>query len=128
MIVSDTYNFASRISRDLDNIQQIRQHHIEKLSSGRKVEKSSDDVGALSNKIVQESELKRLRRVNANLQNAKSYLEVRDVALASVHKIYDRMAQLSAMAMDITKSDFDRENYELIHVHGAGSGRYLPKT
>lgn len=112
MIVSDTYNFASRISRDLDNIQQIRQHHIEKLSSGRKVEKSSDDVGALSNKIVQESELKRLRRVNANLQNAKSYLEVRDGALASVHKIYDRMAQLSAMAMDITKSDSDRENYE----------------
>ena len=76
------------------------------------MEKSSDDVGALSNKIVQKSELKRLRLVNTNLQNAKSYLEVRDGALASVHKIYDRMAQLSTMAMDITKSDSDRENYE----------------
>jgi flagellin len=86
--------------------------HIEKLSSGVKVEKSTDDAGALSNKIKQASELKRLRAVNSNLQNAKSYLEVRDGALASVHKIYERMAQLSTMAMDITKNDSDRENYE----------------
>ena len=69
MIVSDTYNFASRISRDLDNIQQIRQHHIEKLSSGRKVEKSSDDIGALSNKIVQESAME-------TWNNKKEFAEV----------------------------------------------------
>ncbi len=58
------------------------------------------------------SEQKRLKAVNRNLQNAKSYLEVRDSALTSVHKIYDRMAQLSTMAMDVTKNDSDRENYE----------------
>ena len=112
MIVSDAHNFASRLSRDMEQIQRERQMHIEKLSSGVKVEKSTDDAGALSTKIKQASELKRLRSVNSNLQNAKSYLEVRDGALASVHKIYDRMAQLSTMAMDITKNDSDRENYE----------------
>jgi flagellin len=112
MIVSDAHNFASRLSRDMEQLQRERQMHIEKLSSGVKVEKSTDDAGALSTKIKQASELKRLRTVNSNLQNAKSYLEVRDAALASVHKIYDRMAQLSTMAMDITKNDSDRENYE----------------
>ena len=112
MIVSDAHNFASRLSRDMEQLQRERQMHIEKLSSGIKVEKSTDDVGALSTKIKQASELKRLRTVNSNLQNAKSYLEVRDGALSSVHKIYDRMAQLSTMAMDITKNDSDRENYE----------------
>jgi flagellin len=112
MIVSDAHNFASSISRDMEQIQRERKKHIEKLSSGLKVEKSTDDAGALSNKIKRTSELKRLRSVNSNLQNAKSYLEVRDAALASVHKIYDRMAQLSTMAMDITKNDSDRENYE----------------
>ena len=112
MIVSDAHNFASRLSRDMEQIQRERQMHIEKLSSGVKVEKSTDDAGALSTKIKQASELKRLRTVNSNLQNAKSYLEVRDGALASVHKIYERMAQLSTMAMDITKNDSDRENYE----------------
>jgi flagellin-like hook-associated protein FlgL len=112
MIVSDAHNFASRLSRNMEEIQRERQLHIEKLSSGKKVEKSTDDAGALSIKIKQASELKRLRAVNSNLQNAKSYLEVRDGALGSVHKIYDRMAQLSTMAMDVTKNDSDRENYE----------------
>ena len=112
MIVSDAHNFASRLSRDMEKIQRERQMHIEKLSSGIKVDKSTDDAGALSKKIKQASELKRLRKINSNLQNAKSYLEVRDGALATVHKIYDRMSQLSTMAMDITKNDSDRENYE----------------
>ncbi|MDC1004074.1 flagellin [Opitutales bacterium] len=112
MIVSDAHNFASRLSRNMEEIQRERQMYIEKLSSGKKVEKSTDDAGALSNKIKQVSEQKRLKAVNRNLQNAKSYLEVRDSALTSVHKIYDRMAQLSTMAMDVTKNDSDRENYE----------------
>ena len=112
MIVSDAHNFTSRLSLNMEQLQRERQMHIEKLSSGIKVEKSTDDPGALSNKIKQASELKRLRTVNSNLQNAKSYLEVREGALASVHKIYDRMSQLSTMAMDVTKNDSDRENYE----------------
>ena len=112
MIVSDAHNFASRLSRDMEKIQRERQMHVEKLSSGIKVDKSTDDAGALSKKIKRASELRRLRKINLNLQNAKSYLEVRDGALATVHKIYDRMSQLSTMAMDITKNDSDRENYE----------------
>ena len=70
MIVSDAHNFASRLSRNMEEIQRERQMYIEKLSSGKKVEKSTDDAGALSTKIKQASELKRLRTVNSNLQNA----------------------------------------------------------
>jgi flagellin-like hook-associated protein FlgL len=51
MIVSDAHNFASRLSRNMKEIQRERQMYIEKLSSGKKVEKSTDDAGALSNKI-----------------------------------------------------------------------------
>ena len=40
MIVSDAHNFASRLSRDMDQIQRERQMHIDKLSSGVKVEKN----------------------------------------------------------------------------------------
>ena len=53
MIVSDAHNFASRLSRNMEEIQRERQMYIEKLSSGKKVEKSTDDAGALSNKIKQ---------------------------------------------------------------------------
>ena len=61
MIVSDAHNFASRLSRDMDQIQRERQMHIDKLSSGVKVEKSTDDAGALAAKIKHRGELKRLR-------------------------------------------------------------------
>ena len=111
MIVSDAHNFASRLSRDMEQIQRERQMHIEKLSTGLKVNQSPDDVGALSNKIKQTSEIKRLRGVTQGLQNALSYTQVQAGALNNVNRIYGRMSQLAAMAMDITKSDLDRENY-----------------
>jgi len=38
MIVSDAHNFASRLSRNMEEIQRERQLYIEKLSSGKKVE------------------------------------------------------------------------------------------
>jgi flagellin-like hook-associated protein FlgL len=95
----------------MDKIHQERQAHIEKLSTGLKVNQSPDDVGALSNKIKQTSELKRLRGVTQGLQNALSYTQVQTGALNNVNRIYGRMSQLAAMAMDITKSDLDRENY-----------------
>ena len=111
MIISDAHNFASKLSRDMDKIHQERQAHIEKLSTGLKVNQSPDDVGALSNKIKQTSEIKRLRGVTQGLQNALSYTQVQAGALNNVNRIYGRMSQLAAMAMDITKSDLDRENY-----------------
>ena len=111
MIISDAHNFASKLSRDMDKIHQERRAHIEKLSTGLKVNQSPDDVGALSNKIKQTSEIKRLRRVTQGLQNALSYTQVQAGALNNVNRIYGRMSQLAAMAMDITKSDLDRENY-----------------
>ncbi len=112
MIVSDVHNFASRLSREMEKIQRERQLHIEKLSSGVKVEKSTDDAGALSNKIKQASEIKRLRGVSQSLQNALSYTQVQTGALNNVNRIYDRMSQLATMSMDISKSDSDRENYD----------------
>ena len=111
MIVSDAHNFASRLSRDMDQIQRERQMHIDKLSSGAKVEKSTDDAGALAAKIKHRSELKRLRGVTLGLQNALSYTQVQTGALSNVNRIYERMSQLASMALDVTKSDADRENY-----------------
>ena len=111
MIISDAHNFASKLSRDMDKIHQERRAHIEKLSTGLKVNQSPDDVGALSNKIKQTSEIKRLRGVTQGLQNALSYTQVQTGALNNVNRIYGRMSQLAALAMDITKSDLDRENY-----------------
>ena len=112
MIVSDTNYMASKLAREMESIQRTQKRHLEKLSSGIKVEKSPDDAGALSTSMKHSSEIKRLRGINLNLQNTLSYTQAQSSALTVVNRIYDRMSQLATMALDLTKSDADRENYD----------------
>ena len=112
MIASDTNYFASKVAREMESIMRSKQKHMSKLSSGKRVEKSTDDAGALGAKLKQASAIRRMRGVNQNLQNALSYTQMQESALKTVDKIYGRMAQLATMALDVTKSDSDRENYD----------------
>ena len=112
MIASDTNYFASKVAREMESLMRSKQKHMSKLSSGKRVEKSTDDAGALGAKLKQASAIRRMRGVNQNLQNALSYTQMQESALKTVDKIYDRMAQLATMALDVTKSDSDRENYD----------------
>ena len=113
MIASDTLSFARSVAKDLDYAHIQRSEHAKHLSSGKRIVNSGDDAGALSVQIKQSGELRRLQEVKHTLQNAKSYLQARDSALDAVHKIYDRMGTLATMAMDVTKTDQDREKYEI---------------
>ena len=112
MIASDTNYFASKVAREMESLMRSKQNHISKLSSGKRVVKSTDDAGALGSKLKQSSAIRRMRGVNQNLQNALSYTQMQESALKTVDKIYGRMAQLATMALDVTKSDSDRENYD----------------
>ena len=112
MIASDTNYFASKVAREMESIMRSKQKHMSKLSSGKRVEKSTDDAGALGAKLKQASAIRRMRGVNQNLQNALSYTQMQESALKTVDRIYGRMAQLATMALDVTKSDSDRENYD----------------
>ena len=112
MIASDTNYFAAKIAREMDSIMRSKQLYINKLSSGKRVEKSTDDAGALGAKMKYSSEIRRMRGVNQNLQNALSYTQAQESALKVVDRIYGRMSQLATMALDVTKSDSDRENYD----------------
>lgn len=111
MIASDSNYFASKVAREMESIMRDKQNYIRKLSSGKRVEKSTDDAGALGAKLKQVAIIRRMRGVNQNLQNALSYTQAQESALNTVERIYARMAQLSTMALDVTKSDSDRQNY-----------------
>ena len=112
MIASDVNYFTSKVAREMESIMRSKQKHISKLSSGKRVEKSTDDAGALGAKLKQASAIRRMRGVNQNLQNALSYTQMQESALQTVDRIYGRMAQLATMALDVTKSDSDRDNYD----------------
>ena len=113
MIAADTLSFARSVAKELDYAHLQRSEHVKHLSSGKKIVSSGDDAGALSVQIKQSGELRRLQDVKHTLQNAKSYLQARDSALDAVHRIYDRMGTLATMAIDVTKTDQDREKYEI---------------
>ena len=112
MIAADTLSFARSLAKELDYAHLKRSEHIKHISAGKKIVNSGDDVGALSVQMKQSGELRRLQEVKHTLQNAKSYLQARDSALAMVHTIYDRMGTLATMAMDLTKTNQDRDKYE----------------
>lgn len=112
MISSDFNYFASKLARDLNGIQKLKEMHIGKLTTGKKVRKPADDAGALATSMKFGSELKRIRGVGQTLQNALSYTQMQESALTSVNRLYQRMAQLATMALDSTKNDSDRENYD----------------
>jgi len=111
MIAADTLSFARSVAKDLDHAHLQKSDHIKHLSSGKKIVNSGDDVGALSVQMKKSGDLRRMQEVKHTLQNAKSYLQARDSALAAVHTIYDRMGTLATMAMDVTKTEQDREKY-----------------
>jgi len=112
MIAADTLSFARSVAKELDYAHIKRSEHVKHISAGKKIVNSGDDVGALSVQMKQSGNLRRMQEVKHTLQNAKSYLQARDSALAAVHTIYDRMGTLATMAMDVTKTDQDREKYE----------------
>ena len=112
MIAADTLSFARSVAKELDYAHIKRSEHVKHISAGKKIVNSGDDVGALSVQMKQSGDLRRMQEVKHTLQNAKSYLQARDSALAMVHTIYDRMGTLATMAMDVTKTDQDREKYE----------------
>ena len=60
-----------------------KQKHMSKFSSGKRVEKSTDDAGALGVKHKQARAIRRMRGVNQNLQNALSYAQMQEYALGS---------------------------------------------
>ena len=111
MIAADTLSFARSVAKDLDHAHLQKSDHIKHLSSGKKIVNSGDDVGALSVQMKQ-SGIRRMQEVKHTLQNAKSYLQARDSALAAVHTIYDRMGTFGYYGNGCDQDRSDREKYE----------------
>ncbi len=84
----------------------------DRASGGKMLERSGEDVGALSHaaKINLESKSDRLH-LN-NLRNAQSFLHAQDQGLQKTLQIYGRMEDLAQMASSPFTNQSDRNNYE----------------
>ena len=110
-IVVNSNASATSASFNLSRANDSLRSSLERLSSGKKINRSGDDAGGLAVAYKLESVGKRTKATVQNVQNALSYLQVQDGAMKTVGKIFNRIAQLRVMADDITKNSGDVENY-----------------
>ena len=108
-MISDQINM--HIARDLGALDREHRVHVKKLSAGKRILAPGDDAGGYSLAVKHASAGRRTQAMLTNPQNVFSYAQTQDGVLASVGKIYKRMDELTAMAMDPTKTDSDRALY-----------------
>jgi len=84
---------------------------LNRLSSGKRITKPSDDAGGLAISMKLSSSIARSRAAKSNIQNAQSFSAVQDGVLQAAAKIVDRMAELKSYSVDVMKSSQDKGNY-----------------
>ncbi|MDA0722807.1 MAG: flagellin, partial [Verrucomicrobia bacterium] len=108
-MISDQINM--HIARELGTLDREHRVHVKKLSTGKRILAPGDDAGGYSLAVKHGSAARRTQAMLTNLQNVLSYAQTQDGVLTSVGKVYKRMDELTAMAMDPTKTDSDRALY-----------------
>jgi len=110
-IVVNTNSAATSASFNLSKANEALRRSLARLSSGNRITNPSEDAGGLAVAYKLDSHSRRTEAVLNNHQNALSYLQLQDGALATVGDIVSRMAELRTMAADVTKNTSDIENY-----------------
>ena len=110
-IVVNSNASATAASHNLSRANDSLRSSLERLSSGKKINRSSDDAGGLAVAYKLESKERRTKATMQNMQNALSYLQVQDGAMEVLGKVFHRMSELRTMADDVTKNSGDVENY-----------------
>jgi flagellin len=106
-------NTTATITRNYLNTNQANlKTSLARLASGSKIVSAADDAGGLAvgNKLA--ATVNRNTRTQQNVQNAISFVQVQDGALAEASKILDRMSELKTMSLDVTKNSSDIANYD----------------
>ena len=101
-------NAGFHLSRNSQSLQES----INRLSSGKRINRPSDDSGGLAVSMKLRSSIDRLNGAHNNIQNGISFLEVQDGILEAAGRIVGRMIELKGMSQDMMKNSFDNATYE----------------
>ena len=85
---------------------------LERLSSGLKINRASDDAAGLAISEKMRGQVKGLDMASKNAQDAISLIQTAEGALSEVHSILQRMRELSVQAATETNTDVDRSNIQ----------------
>ena len=93
------------------NVTNLRKS-MSKLSSGLRIVNAGDDPAGLAMSERLRTQYRNSAAAASNVENKINYLQTADSWLQKVHDILGRMAELSVMANDGTKSQIDRNNLQ----------------
>jgi len=108
----NTNTSASVAASNLNSTNMMLQKSLQRLSSGARIVDSSDDAGGLGVSMKMSAAIRRTEATNTNLSNAQSFLKTQDGGFATATKVLTRMAELTTLAQDVTKSTGDTANYQ----------------
>ena len=108
MVISHNL-MAMNASRQYNITGNAKKKSVEKLSSGYKINRAADDAAGLSISEKMRRQIRGLNRGTLNTEDGISMCQVADGALAEVHKMLDRLTELSVQSANGTNSEEDRQ-------------------
>ena len=111
-MVINTNTVADKTSNNLKSSSIGLAKSLNRLSSGSKIVKPSDDAAGLAVASRLEAQIKRLDAALSNVVNAVSFTQTQDGFLKTIDAALRRMGELAMLAQDGTKSENDRALYD----------------
>jgi flagellin len=112
MISINTNSASSMAAYNLASTNVNLQRSLQKLSSGQRINSSFDDAGGLAVSMKLSASIRRTEATQANVNNALSLLQTQDGVLKNADKIVSRIAELTQLATDVTKTTDDLDLYQ----------------
>lgn len=111
-VVINSNSAATVANNNLARSNSMLQSSLNRLSSGMKIIKPSDDAGGLAVSMKLSATINRTKAVNTNIANAQSFLQTQDGAYQTAAKVLDRVSELKILSQDVTKNATDKDNYD----------------
>jgi flagellin len=102
-------NVASEfVQKNLKKVSQSAEESLNKLSSGKRITKASDDAAGLAIAQTLKSETKSVRMATQNANNAISVVQTAEGGLGEISNIMTRLRELTIQSASDTVSDNER--------------------
>ncbi|BAK81099.1 flagellin [Candidatus Arthromitus sp. SFB-rat-Yit] len=108
MIINNNIN-AMNAHRNMANITVTQGKSMEKLSSGLRINKASDDSAGLAISENMRSQIRGLNQSYRNAQDGISMIQIAEGALSETHSIGQRMRELAVQSANGSYTDEDRK-------------------
>ena len=102
MLSINTNHAANLAAQNFYKTKNDLEGSLNKLSTGSRIVKSSDDAGGLAVAMKMDAQELQLSALEKNLTNSFSYLEVQEGALRILSQILTRISELEALKTDVT--------------------------